>query len=357
MYKMNFNIIISLAGKSERFFKDGFTKPKYLLPMENGKMMIESAIDSLNMSGNLFLIVQKEHCEKFSIDSFLQEKYPSARICYLDAYTNGSAESCYLATKEYIDTDLPLVISNCDQTLEWDSADFIERTLAVDSDGAILTYYADTNRNSYASVKEGTTLVLRTAEKDIISNNSLVGVHSWKRGSDFCRSVEHMLKNNIRANNEYYVSITYNFLIDIGKSIHIVPLKEDAGEKYWTVGTPETYYNYLNKKFGDVKVSRLEAMTRGWLIGDFTPSILRTSAFEVAYLHHKRGENWPAHVHNLADEYNVLIRGSMMINNEQISQGDIFIIKKGMMTKAMFLEDCELLCIKVPSVPSDKHCY
>ena len=109
--------------------------------------------------------------------------------------------------------------------------------------------------------------------------------------------------------------------------------------------------------FGNVKVSRLEAMTRGWLIGDFTPSILRTSAFEVAYLHHKKDENWPAHVHNLADEYNVLIRGSMMINNEQISQGDIFIIKKGMMTKATFLEDCEILCIKVPSVPSDKHCY
>lgn len=354
---MNFNVVISLAGKSARFFKEGFNKPKCLLPMQNGKTMIENAIDSLNMPGSLFLIVQREHCTKYSIDSFLQEKYPSARICYLDAYTNGSAESCYLATKEYIDTELPLVISNCDQTLEWDSADFIERTLAADSDGAILTYYADTNRNSYASIKEGTTLVLRTAEKEVISNNSLVGVHSWKRGSDFCRSVEHMLKNNIRANNEYYVSITYNFLLDAGKSIHIVPLKEDAGEKYWTVGTPETYYYYLNKMFGNVKVSRLEAMTRGWLIGDFTPSILRTSAFEVAYLHHKKDENWPAHVHNLADEYNVLIRGSMMINNEQISQGDIFIIKKGMMTKATFLEDCEILCIKVPSVPSDKHCY
>jgi len=354
---MTFNIVISLAGKSERFFKEGFTKPKYLLPMQNGKTMIENAVDSLNTPGNVFLIVQKEHCEKFHIDIFLREKYPSAHICYLNGYTNGSAESCYLATKEYIDNDMPLIISNCDQTLEWNSADFIERTIASDSDGAILTYYADTNRNSYASVKEGSTIVLRMAEKEVISNNSLVGVHSWKKGSDFCRSVEHILKNNIRANNEYYVSITYNFLIDSGKRIHIVPLKESAGEKYWTVGTPETYYDYLNNKFGSVKVSRLEAMHRGWLIGDFTPSVLRTSAFEIAYLHHKKDENWPAHVHNLADEYNVLIRGSMQINNEKISQGDIFIVKKGMMTKAVFFEDCEVLCVKVPSIPSDKICY
>ena len=353
---MQFNVVISLAGKSERFFKEGFSKPKYILPMHNGKTMIENAIDSLNVSGNLFLIVQREHCEKFSIDSLLQEKYPSARICYLDGYTNGSAESCYLATKEYIDTDLPLVISNCDQTLEWDSVDFIKRTLAADSDGAILTYYADTNRNSYASVKEGTTVVLRTAEKEVISNNSLVGVHSWKRGSDFCRSVEHMLENNIRANNEYYVSISYNFLIDAGKSIHIVPLKEETGEKYWTVGTPETYYDYLNKKFGDLKVNRLEAMIGGWLIGDFTPSILRTSAFEVAYI--KRGINSVCpHIHNLIDEYNIVIKGSFKINNEILSQGDIFIIKKGMLTSSIFFEDTEILCIKVPSVPSDKICY
>ena len=354
---MAFNIVISLAGKSERFFNEGFTKPKYYLPMINGKTMIEMAVDSLNIPGKLYLILQKEHCEKYHIDISLQEKYPNAKLCYLDRYTDGSAESCYIATKEYIDSDTPLVISNCDQTLEWDSADFIHHTLDSDSDGCILTYYANTTRNSYASIKEGTTRVLRTAEKEVISTHSLVGVHSWKKGSDFCRSVEHVLDKNIRANNEYYVSITYNTLIEQGKHIHIVPMKEDLGEKYWSVGTPQQYYDYLQCKFGSVKQSRIESMTRGWLIGDFTPSILKTSQFEVGYLSHKKGEIWPAHVHNDANEYNVLIRGRMQVNNEIIEQGTIFIIQKGMLTKAVFFEDCEVLCIKCPSKPSDKYCY
>jgi mannose-6-phosphate isomerase-like protein (cupin superfamily) len=352
---MAFNIVISLAGRSERFFNEGFTKPKYYLPMIHGKTMIEMAIDSLNIPGILYLILQKEHCEKYQIDKFLQEKYPNAILCYLDRYTDGSAESCYIATKEYIDNDTPLIISNCDQSLEWDSTDFINSTLS--SDGAILTYYANTTRNSYAAVKDNSSIVVKVAEKEIISNNSLVGVHGWKRGSDFCRSVEHIMKYNIRANNEYYVSITYNYLIELGKSINIVPLKECSGEKYWTVGTPETYYQYLEAVYGSVKVNRLDAMTRGWLIGDFKPSILRTSQFEVGYLSHKKGEIWPAHVHNQADEYNVLIRGSMQLNNELLSQGEIFIIKKGMLAKAMFFEDCEVLCIKCPSIPSDKVCY
>ena len=267
----------------------------------------------------------------------------------MDNYTNGAAESCYLATKNYIDNDSPLVISNCDQVLEWDSSDFIKRTLSEDSDGCLLTYYSTCITNSYASVKEHTTIVTETAEKRVISKNALVGTHSWKRGSDFCRSVEHILKNNIRANNEYYVSITYNYLISQGKNIHIIPLKEDIGHKFHVVGTPETYYDYLEKTYG--------TMHRGWLIGDFTPSILRTSAFEIAYLHHKKDEVWPAHVHFIADEYNVLIRGSMKLNNETLSQGDIFIVKKGMIVKPTFFEDCEILCVKVPSVPSDKTCY
>jgi len=354
---MSFNIVISLAGKSQRFFDEGFQKPKYLLLMADGKTMIENAIDSLNIPGRLILILQKEHCETYQIDTFLKEKYPCAILTYLDYYTDGAARSCYVAANEYIDNDTPLVISNCDQTLEWDSTNFIHKTLEDGVDGCVLTFFADTTKNSYALTEEASSKIVTLAEKKVISTNSLVGVHSWKRGSDFCRSAEVLFRENIRANNEFYISITYNPLIAENKSIHIVPLSEDIGEKYWSVGTPIQYYEYLQSKFGAIKTSRLENMTRGWLIGDFTPSIFRTSAFEVGYLRHKKDECWPAHVHLEADEMNVLIRGKMRINNESIECGDIFVIKKGMLTKALFEEDCEILCIKVPSIPSDKFCY
>ena len=68
---MGFNIVISLAGKSQRFFDVGFTKPKYYLPMADGKTMIEHSIDSLDISGNLILILQREHCEKYQNETIL----------------------------------------------------------------------------------------------------------------------------------------------------------------------------------------------------------------------------------------------------------------------------------------------
>jgi len=355
---MAFNIVISLAGKSQRFFDEGFTKPKYYLPMADGKTMIEHSIDTLDISGNLILIVQKEHCEKYQIDTFLKEKYPTATLRYLDYYTQGAAESVYLATKDLIDNENPLVICNCDQTLEWNSKNFMEKTLEEGVDGCVLTYWADTTRNSYARVEEGSTIVKEMAEKLVISEHSLVGVHSWKKGSDFCRSSEIMFEKNIRANNEFYISITYNSMIEEEKNIHIVPLKEQEGEKYYSVGTPEQYYSYLETKFGSMKSTKtLDSMKRGWLVGNFEPSILKTDLFEVAYMRHKKDEYSAAHVHNELSEYNVLIHGKMKMNNEVIEKGNVFIVPKGMLTHTNFLEDCEVLCIKVPSVPSDKLCY
>ena len=91
------NIVIPLAGKSSRFFDEGFMKPKYLLPLHDERTMIEGATDTLYLKGNLIFIVQKEHCEKYQIDTFLKEKYRDCTITYLDHYTSGCVESVFLA--------------------------------------------------------------------------------------------------------------------------------------------------------------------------------------------------------------------------------------------------------------------
>jgi len=94
----------------------------------------------------------------------------------------------------------------------------------------------------------------------------------------------------------------------------------------------------------------------GWFIGDFEPSILRTPQFEVAVMTHKKGEEWPAHYHAKAEEFNLLLSGKMKVCSETIEEGDIFIIERHEVVDPVFLEDCKLVVIKVPSVPGDKYC-
>ncbi len=100
---------------------------------------------------------------------------------------------------------------------------------------------------------------------------------------------------------------------------------------------------------------KLDEFNRGWFIGDFLPSILRTKDFEVGILKHRAGEDWPEHYHKKADEYNVLIEGYMSVNDMYFCPGDVFVIEKGETSKPHFSTDCTLVVIKVPSVIGDKY--
>lgn len=102
-------------------------------------------------------------------------------------------------------------------------------------------------------------------------------------------------------------------------------------------------------------IKRLEDFTRGWLMGDFEPSLIRTKDFEVGILTHTKGEVWPKHYHKLADEYNVLVKGKMTVNGTELNTGDVFIIEKNEVSEPKFLEDCTVLVIKIPSIIGDKY--
>lgn len=94
---------------------------------------------------------------------------------------------------------------------------------------------------------------------------------------------------------------------------------------------------------------------RGWFIGDFEPSLLKTKDFEVAVLTHTKGEHWPAHYHAVATEYNLLLSGRMIICGQTIEAGDIFVLEPNEVADPEFLEDCKVVCIKTPSVKGDKY--
>jgi len=101
--------------------------------------------------------------------------------------------------------------------------------------------------------------------------------------------------------------------------------------------------------------SDIRNYTRGWFIGNFEPCIYKTDKFEVGLLSHKKGEKWPKHIHKIATEYNLLIKGLMTIGDAVILPGQIFTIEPGEVADPEFLEDCVVLVVKVPSVPGDKY--
>lgn len=104
-----------------------------------------------------------------------------------------------------------------------------------------------------------------------------------------------------------------------------------------------------------MKKYRLDNFKGGWIIGNFEPSLLKSKDFEVCYKFHVKGERWPVHYHKVGTEYNVLIRGEMLIKGERLFGGDVFVIEPGEVADPVFVDDCEVLIVKTPSVPGDKY--
>tara|TARA_R110001592_G_scaffold69500_1_gene213347 strand:+ start:504 stop:1226 length:723 start_codon:yes stop_codon:yes gene_type:complete len=239
------NILIPIAGLGSRFSVQGVDTPKPIIDIKN-KTMIERAVESLNMDGRLIFITRKYSNNDYNIllKNTLGKIDPSSVCLQIDFLTEGPASSCLLAEK-YIDNNDELLITNCDQIMTWDVKKFKNVLKKTSNDGIVVTYEASTEKNSYVKLNKDN-LATEFAEKKVISNFSLNGIHWWKRGSDFVESAKSMISKNIRVNNEFYISNTYNQLLDQGKKIGVYHI--DSRE-HWPVGTPKDLKRYLDENF------------------------------------------------------------------------------------------------------------
>lgn len=106
-----------------------------------------------------------------------------------------------------------------------------------------------------------------------------------------------------------------------------------------------------------MKKFRIEDMLGGWFVGNFDPAAFKTDKFEVGYKLHPAGEKWEIHYHKEADEITFLLRGRMVIQGQELVSGDVFVINKYEVADPVFLEDCEVIVIKTPSVIGDKYTW
>ena len=231
------NVLIPMAGAGSRFQQAGYTFPKPLIDV-NGKPMIQVVVENLNIDANFIFVVQKEHREKYNLDTLLNLITPNCKIVEVDGLTEGAACTALLA-KDYINNENPLFFANSDQFVEWDSTEFMYKMNETDADGGIVSFRATHPKWSFAKVSEDG-FVTEVAEKNPISDIATVGYYYWKHGSDFVKYAEQMIERDIRVNNEFYVCPVFNQAIEDGKQIRTYDIP-----KMWGLGTPEDLKYYI----------------------------------------------------------------------------------------------------------------
>ena len=104
-----------------------------------------------------------------------------------------------------------------------------------------------------------------------------------------------------------------------------------------------------------MKKFNFSEMKGGWFVGNFEPSAFKTKDCEVAFVKHYKDQLWEKHFHKIATEITFIIKGKIKINDIIFSAGDVFVIEPNEIVDPKFLEDSEIIIVKVPSITNDKY--
>jgi dTDP-glucose pyrophosphorylase len=237
-------VLIPMAGAGSRFKVANNHTPKPLLKV-NGKSLIEHSITSLGIDAEYIFVTRKfENAnDNLELSRILQILKPGSKEICINSLTRGASETCLAATA-FLDPNDELIITNCDQILNWNSGDFLQNSRKHEINGSILTFPSSDPRHSYAALDDNGH-VINICEKKSITNNALVGVHYWRRAGDFIRSAQSQIDNlNNNSSKECYISESYNILINEGSKIGCFSVPP---ESFIPLGTPQDVAIYLGK--------------------------------------------------------------------------------------------------------------
>jgi dTDP-glucose pyrophosphorylase len=237
------NIVIPMSGLGSRFKAKGIDTPKPLIEVDN-KYLIEHSISSLGINGKYIFITKKYEDKTYNdqLSFLLKSLVPDSVEIQVDREQYGAADAALYAV-DYIDNDEPLIITNCDQILFWNSKEFIDFVSSTSIDGAVAIFKSSDPKNSFAIIKDN--IITNIEEKNPISSDALVGLHYWKHGKDFISSAKKLLSEyREKGFQECYISSTYNYLINSGKIIAPYLMPHNG---YVSLGTPEDIEVYNGK--------------------------------------------------------------------------------------------------------------
>lgn len=105
-----------------------------------------------------------------------------------------------------------------------------------------------------------------------------------------------------------------------------------------------------------MKTAKLNDMIKGWFIGNFEPSLLKTNDVEVAVKTYDKGDYEARHYHKIATEFTVIVSGKVKMNGIEYGAGDIVVMEPNEATDFECLENGTTnVVVKIPGANNDKY--
>lgn len=205
------NLILPVAGLSSRYPN---MRPKWLLTMPDGKLMIEKSITGLeiNKFNKVYVVVLKEHLTKYVdkkkiIKSLKENISKRIKIVVLNKPTTCQAETVYRAIKiENIRG--PIFVKDCDNMFSLK----INKSLA--NEVAILnlnkTELIEAKSKSYVTFDK-LNKITNIIEKKVISNFFCCGGYSFGSAGDYVKYSKKLLA---KSSDVYISHVVFSMILD-----------------------------------------------------------------------------------------------------------------------------------------------
>jgi len=239
-------IIITLAGKSKRFYEAGYSKPKFILELKD-KTILEHVVSMFDTTNDdFYFVLNKEQNQEFpEIATFLNKIVNKSNLITIDAHDRGPNFSA-LQVKN-IKKDDELIISYCDFFVKWDYARFKREVYGYEA--AIPAFKgfhpASFGNTFYAYMKlDNDDNLIELKEKSSFTEKrhlepASAGIYYFKNWSVFRKYAEKVEQNGYENLKEGYVSLLSNPMVKDGLKVKVTFV-----EKFICLGTPEDYYQY-----------------------------------------------------------------------------------------------------------------
>lgn len=236
-------IIFTMAGLSSRFTKAGYTEVKYKLKLHGQSVFYYAVLGFKKyFKDTEFIFIYRDiqdtseflsqECKKLGIKHYNFIKLPHETL--------GQAHTAYLGLEKLnLNNNENILIFNIDTFHPNFSLPNLDLTKI---DGYLEVFKAGGENWSFILPQANSDKVLKTTEKERISEFCSSGLYYFKSVKDYKTAFESLKKQNLTSKNEYYIAPMYNELIKANKDIRYV---EIAFEELLFCGIPQEYETLL----------------------------------------------------------------------------------------------------------------
>ena len=232
------NLILPVAGQSSRYPN---MRPKWLITMPDGKLMIEKSISDFNYKifDKIYIVVLDEHLKKYVdkrnlLRSLKKNISKKIELIVLKKATSCQAETVYKAIKQK-NIKGGIVIKDCDNSFKcnFDKKQSNE-IMVLNLNNIDLVEAKSKSYVTFDKLKK----IQNIVEKKVISDFFCCGAYSFKSSLDFLKYTKKLLLES----NDVYIS---HVILEMILNNHIFRSKEVTDYIDW--GTVREFRNWQRK--------------------------------------------------------------------------------------------------------------